>query len=511
MGDTPSSDLIGMYCVHMDQRQILTVMESVQLGYDAAENEPDLQQVFVTDTATYRKLVSDEVDVIIGGKGSGKSAMYRMITETELHAELDVIPAVNPTGSPVFRRLFRDNSSEARLITIWTAYATSLIANFVVDTFYHATPGKYLVEEIDSTLVGLGLRKGADEKPSLLDRIRNARGMKVGASVAGTGASLEFDLGEGEASSIAVQPADFLDLLQKCGEVLELHGRRVWIAFDRLDECFDRNTAIEGRALRGLLRTALNMHQALGYVGTVRLKIFLRSDLMTRMTRDETFTNSTHLRKDVLRWNTNGIAHIVAKRVLRSEEFKRNYVDPGHDDPTLAVWTALLPTLKCKYHARYPTATILCQRTADGGEFSPRNIISLLTFALARARDNQRRALDVGRAGRSETPLIQEGELQSAQGDVSRQRLQDTVLNEFPRVSKYVGRLSNGVNSYGSTAQLANSLGLEADQSRPSMDEVIQELLLSGVLAARGSSYEVPLLYRAALKTKADVAKVKPS
>jgi hypothetical protein len=57
-------------------------MDSVKLGSDVAEHEHELSDLFVTDNEAYRRLIRDEVDLVAGGKGTGKSAIYRMITET---------------------------------------------------------------------------------------------------------------------------------------------------------------------------------------------------------------------------------------------------------------------------------------------------------------------------------------------------------------------------------------------------------------------------------------------
>ncbi len=113
----------------MRPRELLHVMEAINLGSDVAEHESDLSDLLVTDNEAYLSLVRDEVDVIAGGKGAGKSAIYRMITEAYVNTDLHVLRASNPTAAPEFRALFQGDDSEERLRSIWAVYVTSTIAN----------------------------------------------------------------------------------------------------------------------------------------------------------------------------------------------------------------------------------------------------------------------------------------------------------------------------------------------------------------------------------------------
>src|SRR5687767_1196989 len=124
----------------MQQSDILEVLESASAGAEVAEHELELPRVFIDDIEIYRRLLNDEVDVITGGKGTGKSAIYRMITETRVFDDLHVLAASNPTGSPEFRALFTGDDSEERLRSIWVVYFASLIGNFVVDTYDGVPP-----------------------------------------------------------------------------------------------------------------------------------------------------------------------------------------------------------------------------------------------------------------------------------------------------------------------------------------------------------------------------------
>jgi hypothetical protein len=495
----------------MRPRELLQIMESIKLGSDVAEHESDLSDLFVTDNEAYLSLVRDEVDVIAGGKGAGKSAIYRMITETKLHPDLHVIRASNPTAAPEFRALFQGSDTEERLRSIWAVYVTSTIGNYVVDELEPAPNMVETANEIREILELMGLRNSSHQKESLLSRIRKARSVEgqVKGGVPGLelGVALKFELPDAlpdGPSSVVLTYPDFFSLLQKCGDLLKSQGQRIWLAFDRLDECFVHDSAVERRALRALLRTYLDLSEALQHSQWIRMKVFLRSDMLTRMTADGAFTNATHLRRTEIVWTFNSMRDLITRRLIRNRQFTDKFL---HDLPFAnwgdEAWKALLPVPTKSSRKNGPPESMaqrLARDTSDGSRtFNPRNLITLLTMALDRARQNHRRGIQVGKDDRQVTPLIQESEVNSAFGELSRRRLQDTVLNEFPAVQRYSDRMRGGSALYRSTEDLLDRLGID------SLDDgtaAIDQLTLSGLLGASNGQYVVPRLYRPALSAK---------
>ena len=499
----------------MKQTEILKILESTSVGAEVAEHETELPRIFISDIEVYRRLINDEVDLITGGKGTGKSAIYRMITETVISDDLAVIPASNPTGSPEFRALFTGKDSEQRLRSIWVVYIASLVANHVVDTYEGVPPTAKPVAELREILELMGLR-GSKQKSSLLERIRRAKtvegGIKGGAVGLELGVSLKFELEDGDqrgGSAIVLEYPDFFGLLQRSAEVLGAHQYRLWIAFDRLDECFSRNSETERRALRSLLRATLDCGHALKYDSSIRIKVFLRSDLFTMSSEDGAFTNATHLRRNDISWTFNSMADLIAHRLMSDAMFARCYLQGVRPvDKTREAWDALLPDMGARRPgrgaARYSTSQTLCIWTADGSRlYNPRNLISLINLALLRARENQRRALNMGRAGRSDRPLIGEGEAHAAMGELGRRRFQDTILNEFPAVGPLADKLRGGPAEYDSKAQLLHRLGM-SDPNSSEAREALSLLMLCGLLGNSSKNqnrFYLPRLYRSAIST----------
>ncbi len=281
--------------------------------------------------------------------------------------------------------------------------------------------------------------------------------------------ALKFELPEGttNGSSVVLTYPDFFSLLQKCGDLLRAQGQTIWLAFDRLDECFVHDSAVERRALRALLRTHLDASEALQHSEWIRLKILLRSDMLTRMTADGAFTNATHLRRTEIVWTFNSMRDLITRRLIRNSEFTDTFL---RNVPVAQwgeeAWRALLPAPTKARRGNSPpetTAQRLARDTSDGSRtFNPRNLITLLTMALNRARQNHRREIQLGRGDRQITPLIHESEVSSAFGELSRRRLQDTVLNEFPAVQRYADRMRGGSAIYHSSEELFERLGIRS-------------------------------------------------
>lgn len=113
------------------------ILGKLDLGSSVAENDADLKEYFV-ETEAFRDLIEDRKDVIAGDKGFGKSALYKILSETyaqipELR-NVQVVSAFNTTGSPVFQRLNEtDVLSENQYMRIWKAYFLALAGNWILE------------------------------------------------------------------------------------------------------------------------------------------------------------------------------------------------------------------------------------------------------------------------------------------------------------------------------------------------------------------------------------------
>lgn len=482
----------------------LDLLTDIDLGDDAAENDAVLDRAFV-ETDVFRRFLLGQVDLVTGLKGTGKSALYRMVVEhssrfPELR-DLRVVPAVNPTGSPVFKALFRTNASETRLRSLWMAYFTSLVANEVVDQYAAVPRVVSRVDEIRETLELLGLRQPAQRRLTLLQRLRATKSIEptVGMDYAGNVTfGLRFDVSGAESPAVELELADFLSVLRSCRDVLSVVGERLWVLIDRLDECFTRDTAVERRALRALLRTQLDIASEFQSGRRLAFKVFLRSDLLRRMSADAVFTNLTHIRSADLRWNKSEIQAIVGRRVLSSPSFESLVPEHGSGSREARAWDRLVPT-NLAGARKMGSVQALCSATCDGHRgFNPRNVLTLLRLAVEHAANLESGRTEPATYDSGEA-LIRQSDVDSAMGILSMKRFADTVLNEFPATKPLAKLLDRRDAIYGSEEDLLGTLGL-LDATRARKVAAIDVLLLSGLVGQDGPRYVIPRLYRPALR-----------
>lgn len=87
---------------------ISEVLRELELGSSVAEHDEALEDYFI-ETEVFRGLVEDRRDTIAGDKGTGKTALYRILQKRypALLADVEVLAGFNPAGAPVFSGLRR--------------------------------------------------------------------------------------------------------------------------------------------------------------------------------------------------------------------------------------------------------------------------------------------------------------------------------------------------------------------------------------------------------------------
>lgn len=65
----------------METLSLSDVLNQLNFGQRVAEDEVDVLESYFVETDHWRKIAADEVDIIYGPKGSGKSALYFLLTK----------------------------------------------------------------------------------------------------------------------------------------------------------------------------------------------------------------------------------------------------------------------------------------------------------------------------------------------------------------------------------------------------------------------------------------------
>jgi hypothetical protein len=242
-------------------------------------------------------------------------------------------------------------------------------------------------------------------------------------------------------------------------------------------------------------RSSLRAHLDIASYGrTFRTKLFLRTDVLDRITEESGFVNATHMRAQRITWEYGSLASLIVKRIFENETFRKSFPSVPHnfasDEDRRAITEAVLPDVvegQALMHW-------IVQRTVDShDEPNPRNVITLLEAARQRQlRIYERDDPDFDGRG----PIIKPPEMINGFKDLSRIRLEDTLIPEFNHLRPYIERFRSRSIKYP-RHELVKALGFRRDS--PESSRVIDDLVYSGLLRPSGGAYIVVLLYRPAL------------
>lgn len=324
----------------MDKR---TALSGATFGKRIAEEEGDILSDYFVKTEQWRRLISGEVDIVYGPKGSGKSALYTLLTrefdKLRVERRTVAIPAENPRGTPAFRDLVDDPpSSEEEFRHLWKIYFLILLGYYIRLHLTASKTNDRVAEEAITTLVSSGLMQ-ADRTSTLktvlktaMDYIRTRTfslegGLKLDPL---TGAPLltgKITLAEPtieQRAAGAVSTEDIFEALTSC---LVRQNITIWLLLDRLDVAFTENSKLEKNALRALFRAYLDLQA----FPRISIKVFLRDDIWRRIVA-EGFREASHITRSMtILWDQASLLNLIVRRALYNASIVQYYNVAGSD------------------------------------------------------------------------------------------------------------------------------------------------------------------------------------
>jgi hypothetical protein len=486
------------------------VLRQVNFGSAVAEQEPKLSNFFV-ETSSFWEVADDRVDVILGAKGAGKSAMARRLIDAQRVAgleDVDVVPAFNLQGSVIFRRLAAElnETDEASMRTLWTVYMLALLGNHVVRNYGNSGLSRDVRDSLESA--GLLLPDGSPKSlwSLVIGAFKGARfdGVEASLTATETGFPIVTAAARFGRKEAAGDPIDWEELLEAITNLYTWYGRRCWLVFDRLDEAFTHDPTLERIALRALLRTHMDLAS---YGGVVRSKLFLRTDLLDRITQETGFVNATHLRSHHLRWDHASMVDMVARRILESENVRRSFGFERDDSKTQdGRWRVCLSLIPEQLGGRADAFAWIATHSSDASEeLNPRNVLTLLTEArsaqlLAFDRDDPE--LDTNHS------LLSPKAMLSGFRALSKVRLNDTLYAEFGHLKAPIERLRGRGSSFSEQEFADLNHMTVGDQA---FKQLVAELKYAGFIRqSPNRNITVCMLYRPALGLDGQPSRTKP-
>ena len=459
-------------------RLVADLLHSLDLGASVAEADTLLESARV-ETSAFSDLLNDRVDLVPGTKGSGKSALFRIVVdflpEMLLRSRKVVVAhGIQAPGDPVFHA-FTDRFaalSENEFVSFWCIYLISLAHEQFIKGPRYNFYLEYSKPEIDRFR-----RACADARIPEIKARKSLRDIlewalfvlaswrpKIKFTPPDASGEWELDLfGNKTSSPPKSDTADNDDALPKyVNEIREsldaVLGRchlSLWLMVDRLDEIFPRRSEVETKALRGLLR-------AMRYFSspTIRIKVFLRDDMLDQIVNTQDgFTALTHVtvrQADVLKWTEDQILSMIVKRFFANNNLasylgvEREKLDASASYRNECFYK-LFPKTVFRGPKQSPTIRWLYNRCADGrGVVTPRDILDLLIRATQRQQDLY--SADIN--GTTNT-IIGPAALQYGLEELSIRKRQTYLQAEFPHYWEHIEKFVGGKTDYA-----ANSMHL---------------------------------------------------
>jgi hypothetical protein len=487
----------------------LEVLRSLVFGQRVAEEEGDALTAYFVETDHWRRLYADQVDIVYGPKGAGKSALYSLlIARTDQLFDRHIILAAgeNPRGAPAFKDLVTEPpTSEREFTALWKLYFACLASGVLDDLGISGVAASQLRRSLEVE----GLVRGRRSLQTLLRAVRDyVRGaLRRGELEAGvqidphtqlpTGFSGKITFREPDAKGTASGTMSVDELIRLGDNALSESGYSLWLLLDRLDVAFADSPELEYNALRALFKVYLDLRT----FDRLRLKIFLRTDIWQRLTQAG-FREASHITRHMtIDWNRNSLLNLVARRAAQNENLLNFY------DKTREEILGTTPSQERFFYEMCPeqvdvgpnkprTFDWMLSRTRDGSQRNaPRELIHFLNSL----RDEQVRRLEIGAAEPDNGRLFVRATFKDALPEVSRTRLEQTLYAEYPSLRLQLEKI-RGEKTSQSGPSLAQIWGLPLEEALA----LARELVEVGFFEERGSKdapeFWIPFLYRNALE-----------
>ena len=392
--------------------------------------EADFDAIF-QKTADFERCLEDQVWVIRGRKGTGKSTLYTLFTQHRENAEkrsqgrLDKVNILSGHGSSsVFgpkTDIFSDiqkklSSNNADWLSLWRAYA-------VIRIYQSYAPFEEIIKE--AKLASLVSRLTYNFNPENNKEWESKHTTKL----------LEF-------ATDAKLNGYCRDAITKLNGFLKKNNQKLWLLYDDLDQDIQENSPWQQEALGSLLRLVYDTNNQNLY--QIRFKIFLREDIWSNLV----FTNKSHFgeeRAHPLRWEKEDFFRLAYRlAVSGSPKFKTfanrilpladNELDESDED-TLRQALSPLWGLRQKSKNAYVAQWVYSRLTDSSGNTYPRS----LTILLKKAKEVEL-AQKQGKYAPNDH-LLRWASLTDGLDAASIERC-NAIRNEYPDLSEFFNKIS---------------------------------------------------------------------
>jgi len=453
----------------------MSALDKIDFGLGAAQLERQLKQYFYR-SGSFEFACSDKTYLILGAKGAGKSAIFRMFKELESEISIFERPNLWIGDEPQLRDHWAtlQNLSATPQVTLWRFYVASLIAN---NCLAQINLPDQLQKDYNRFLVRWGLVR---EVPTAWQARRHLK------ATIGFGEFFKAEFPP--RTPLAVTEIDYV--IYSADQYLDSIGADLWVCLDSLDE-----VSINGRNhdnVEDLLSNLMRAVDELVRLKRVRFKLFFRSDIYNSLT----YVNKDHfsaLKLD-LQWSREDLAILLAHRL--------HPIHPQHPDSL--IYSISIEWINEVFDwtegTKPQSFDQLYELLKDGnGDALPRDLIN---FCIE-AQKAQQNFNTQGIHSPSNGKLISSAAIQEALQHTAASKLDD-FLHVFQNFKDTYDQLHGSASRCFNRAELSKALGKD-DPLNARL--AIADLVRVGALAIKdkkavnqSDSFEIPFLYSLALE-----------
>lgn len=449
-------------------------LEKIDFGLGAAQQEQHLTDYFYR-AGSFKMACSDKTYLVLGAKGAGKSAIFRMLQE--LRNEIAILKAPNLwiADEPQLREHWAMLQAQniTSQITLWRFYAASLIAKLSLD---HPDCPPDLRTNYERFLARWGLVR---EIPTAWQAVKRLK-VTVGLS---NFVKTEFP----PKTALTVAEIDYI--IFSANDWLDSRGADLWICLDSLDEV-GLNGAVPvdtEELLSNLMRAVAELIR----LKRIRFKLFFRTDIYDALT----YVNKDHFSavKLELTWSKEDLGILLGHRLQSVHDPKVDKLDYG----TSLTW--IDQVFEWPLKGALTNFENLYERMQDGnGDVLPRDLIQFCINAQKLQLSYDMQGVNTSAKGRLiSSTAIREAFVQTAQS-----KLND-FLQVFQNFKETYDQLKGSDKAIFARKELIGALG-KKDPLDANL--VIGDLVRVGALAIKdkksvnqSDSFEIPFLYAIAL------------
>lgn len=422
-------------------------LEKISFGERVAEQESEKLSNYFIKTQQWDSLYNGDIDIVFGAKGSDKSALYTLLLKREAEFKdknVILLSAEKPTGKTVFSDVSNEPpTAEREFVTLWKVYFLQITSDWLRTNGHNKGDAKKVIDK----LIEAGLIEQTNTLKRLVNsamlfakRLINLESIEGGATPEGgiTG-KITFKTPNESQKKSGYNSVD--ELFEIVNSYLNVEGLKFWILCDRLDVAFDQSLELEKNALRALFKVYLDMEE----YESLCLKVFLRNDIWSRITK-EGFREASHVTRTTnIEWSASNLLNLIVVRSLENEEIINSLkIDAdlikADFEKQQDYYYTIFPKQVDVGEKQSDTFDWIISRVRDGlGYVAPRELIHFYNQIILQERRDQDISSD-----KAEPPnIVSRQAIKKSVYEISKTKLEQTVFAEYPELREPIMALEN--------------------------------------------------------------------